>query len=217
MANNKSRKNLRHRAAERRSSFFSNPPPGTDILYEIGPAFGAYAAGRFTGRVAMKMGAAKLGKHAAPLATTTLAALAWFLVHRFKKLERFHTPIIVGTSIAALQTIAQAYLPKYSWLLSDATPEQYLPAAPTPTGMGAWPGRRRRRFKPVGDQYDAMEEQAQAAAEPATEEDFMEPNQAAGAGAGSSNPQPIDVDPSEWEPGNEGDDDFGSLAGGMSN
>lgn len=219
MANKKrGLKKLRERADERRS-LRTNPPIGQDLLYEIGPAFGAYAATRFGARIASKLGGAKLGKHAAPLGSVSIAAAAWLLAHRIPKIAKFHTPIIIGSSIAAVQSLVQTYLPQYGWLVGDIAPEAPQVAAPAAQGgLGDWnrPRRRKkRRMKPVGDEFDNLEQEAQQRAD------------AASGGAGvmdDESDRPIDpastpIMPEEWEidAGAMDDDDFGSLAGGLSN
>jgi len=48
---------------------------------------------------------------------------AWFLAHRVKWIEKYHTPVVVGSAIAAIQSIIQLYLPTLGWVIADATPE----------------------------------------------------------------------------------------------
>ena len=99
-----------------------NPPPLTDIAEFVVPGFAGYAGTRFTSRaihqVVLKRWP-KLAKHASVLSTFGAATLAWLLVHRVKKISKYHTPVVVGAGIAALQTAVQAYVPKYGWLVSD--------------------------------------------------------------------------------------------------
>ncbi len=132
-------------AAKRSGALHHNPPMFTDIGMFILPAFGAYASARvgarFLGTLAAKA-SPKLGKHAA--VGTSLAAFvaAWFAAHRWKPLEKFHTPIVVGAGIAALQTLIQAYLPKVGQFMnlapaaSPGTPLS-LPMPVAAEGFGA--------------------------------------------------------------------------------
>jgi hypothetical protein len=112
----------------------SNPPPLTDFAEFIVPGFAGYAGTRFTSRVAHQMLLKrwpKLAKHGSVLSTFGAATAAWLLVHRIKRLEKYHTPVVVGAGIAALQTVVQAYVPKYGWLVSDHNINE-APALPAP-------------------------------------------------------------------------------------
>jgi hypothetical protein len=149
----------------------------------------------------------------------TIAAAAWLLAHRIPKIAKFHTPIIIGSSIAAVQSLVQTYLPQYGWLVGDITPEAHQVAAPPAQGgLHGWDAprrRRKRRMKPVGDEFDNLEQEAQQRAD------------ASSGGAGvmdDESDQPIDpaaapIMPEEWDIDAEAmeDENFGSLAGGLSN
>jgi hypothetical protein len=65
----------------------------------------------------------KFGKHAAALGAVGAFGGSWFLAHRIKKLAPYHDAIVVGSGIAALQTIVRTYVPKYGWIVSDYKPE----------------------------------------------------------------------------------------------
>lgn len=100
----------------------ANPPPMQDLVEFVIPGFAGYAGTRVVSRVVKGVVSKKyprLAKHAAVLSTIGAAAGAWLLVHRIERIKEYHTPVVVGSSIAALQTIVQAYLPKYGWLVSD--------------------------------------------------------------------------------------------------
>jgi hypothetical protein len=214
-------KKFRERANERRSSpsFLPNPATAMALLEEVGPAFGGYVAGRFASRVALKVGAAKMGKHAAPAAATIVALLTWLLAGKWKKIAKYHSPLVVGTTIAAIQTIVQAYLPKYAWLISDASPADYLPKpAAAPAGMSGYSSRR-KGLRPVGDEFDALEQQAMRNHPVEDEFDHGPPisdAQAMGGGGGGGAVAP-DLDPNDFELDDSGGEDYGSLGGGMAN
>ena len=126
-----------------------NPPAMTDIVEFVVPGFAGYAGTRFASRAAYNIIIKrwpKLAKHASVLSTFGAAGLAWLLVHRIGKISKYHTPVVVGAGIAALQTATQAYLPKYGWLVSDhnlnapvqETPQiQPLPAPEAAAGVPA--------------------------------------------------------------------------------
>ena len=70
----------------------------------------------------------KLAKHASVLSTLAAAGAAWLLVHRIDKVKQYHTPVVVGAGIATIQTVVQAYLPKYGWMVSDHNLNAQTPA-----------------------------------------------------------------------------------------
>ncbi len=103
-----------------------NPPLGTDIVEYIVPGFAAFAVTRFLTRVAAIQIAKRkpsLAKHAGALASVGAFAAAWFGAHRVKYLEKYHHPIVVGSGLAALQSLIQLYLPSLGWMVSDCRPE----------------------------------------------------------------------------------------------
>ncbi len=48
---------------------------------------------------------------------------AWYLAGKVKQLEKYHTPIVVGSAIGAIQSLIQIYFPKLGWVIADASPE----------------------------------------------------------------------------------------------
>ena len=108
-----------------------NPPLFTDLMEFALPGFGGYAATRFLHRIAyvqLSKRWPKAGKHLAVGSSVGAFLASWFLVHRVKRLEKYHTPATVGAFIAAAQTIVQTYLPKFGWMVSDVQAGE-LPAA----------------------------------------------------------------------------------------
>ncbi len=63
------------------------------------------------------------GKHAGAAGAVGTFLAAWFFANRIKMLEKYHTPIVVGSAIAALQSLIQLYIPSLGWMICDATPE----------------------------------------------------------------------------------------------
>lgn len=113
-------------ASKPRSNPTSNPPLFMDLVEFIGPGFGAFAATRMATRVASIQIAKRwpsMATHAGVAAGVGSFLAAWLLAHRVKFLERFHTPIVVGAGIAALQSTIQLYFPKLGWMVADASPE----------------------------------------------------------------------------------------------
>lgn len=103
----------------------SNPPLFADLAEFVVPGFGGYAATRLLSRIVYTQLSKKWPTGSRHLATGSSVAsflAAWFLLHRVKRLEKYHTPATVGAAIAALQTIIQTYLPKFGWIVSDFQP-----------------------------------------------------------------------------------------------
>lgn len=104
------------------SSATPNPPPMQDLIEFILPGFGGYAATKFLARIVNTQLAKKFpnaGKHLAAGSTIAAFLAAYFLLHRVKRLAKYHTPAVVGSAIASLQTLVRLYLPKYGWIVSD--------------------------------------------------------------------------------------------------
>lgn len=103
-----------------------NPPLITDLAEFIGPGFAGFAATRLLTRIASVQLAKKKpswGKHAGAITSVASFLLAWWGAGRVKWTAKYHTPIVVGSAIAALQSIIQLYIPKLGWMLADASPE----------------------------------------------------------------------------------------------
>ena len=108
-----------------------NPPPMQDLVEFIVPGFAGYAGTRLASRIVHGVVIKKwpkLAKHASVLSTFGAAGAAFLAVHRIERLQQYHTPVVVGASIAAIQTAVQAYLPKYGWMVSDHNLNAQTPA-----------------------------------------------------------------------------------------
>lgn len=98
----------------------------TDLVEWVGPGFGGFAVTRFATRVAATQIAQRKpswGKHAGAGVSIGAFLAAWFLAGRLKWLSKYHTPIVVGSAIAAIQSLIQLYIPKLGWMVADASPE----------------------------------------------------------------------------------------------
>jgi hypothetical protein len=129
MARRKARKNplnlinkvKKRRAKKAAASTTSNPPLKEDFLETILPGLGSYAITRIAARVAYNMSKkknAKIARHAAPVAAVATAAAAWYGANKIAAKD-YHDGIILGSSIAAAQTVIQHYIPQYGWILDD--------------------------------------------------------------------------------------------------
>jgi hypothetical protein len=104
----------------------SGPPLFAELAEFVGPAFGGFALTRFATRILATQVAKKkpsLGKHAGAIASVGAFLAAWLLAHKWKWLAKYQMPLVVGSGLAALQSLIQLYVPKLGWTVSDATPE----------------------------------------------------------------------------------------------
>lgn len=168
----------------------ANPPLFTDLVEFVGPGFGGFAVGRFVTRVAstqIAQRAPSWGKHAGAAGAVGTFLAAWFLGHKVKWLEKYHTPITVGAAIAAIQSLIQLYLPSLGWVVSDATPEIAAAATATqglavaPVNPNLLPTNDDPNEFTYNDSYDAGRYGHQASPP------------AAGAGSGPGGPAPSDL------------------------
>jgi hypothetical protein len=113
----------------------NNPPLFTEVFEYAVPGFAGFALTRFATRVATtQIGkrAPSWGKHAGAVASVGSVLAAWFLGNKWKLLERWHVPIVVGSFIAAAQSMLQLYAPNLlGWAVADASPEIAAPDSAT--------------------------------------------------------------------------------------
>jgi hypothetical protein len=110
-----------------------NPTAAGELVEWVAPGFVAFAATRLGTRIAAQVVAKKkpsLGKHAGAITSVAAFAALWLLAHRLKWLRKYHTPIVVGSAIAALQSLIQIYIPRIGWMVADASPDLKAVAAP---------------------------------------------------------------------------------------
>jgi len=145
--NRRYRKRFRRNPDEGGGGSSSGPP----FLGEIGefvlPGFAGFAATRFATRTAQTQIATRWpdsswGKHAGAVASLGSFLAAWLLAHKWKWLAKYQTPLVVGSAIAALQSLIQLYVPRLGWMIADASPEldttvQQLQAGGTQAALSA--------------------------------------------------------------------------------
>jgi hypothetical protein len=162
----RSRLNRRYKRKATRNpapAYRPNPPLFTEILEYAGPGFGGFAVSRFATRAAATQIAKRApswGKHAGAAAAVGTFLAAWFLANRWKWLEKWHTPIVVGSGIAMAQSLIQLYLPALGWMVSDASPElaaadQSLSVAQAPQNMHLLPTNDDPNEFTYNDSFDA--------------------------------------------------------------
>lgn len=159
----------RRKAKAKRSNISkpsSNPPLGEDLTEVIIPGFVAYAGTRFLARIVYSLASKRFpkgGKHVAVASSLAAFAGAWTLVHRFEKVEKYHTPAVMGSAIAAIQTVVQQYIPKYGWMMADLTEVE------TKSAMQAVPVDEAAARKMISE---GEEEEARAALPEAAGDDY---------------------------------------------
>lgn len=152
----KSAINTYRRARKAISKPKPNPPIGEDLVEFIVPGFIAYAATRLGARIVHAVASKRFpngGKHLAVASSVGAAAGAWFAVHRIPSIEKYHTPAVVGASIAALQTTVQAYLPQFGWMMGDLDS-----TAAAATVIEAPTGNGKALPEPTADESEAQAE-----------------------------------------------------------
>lgn len=154
-----------------------NPPPIADVAEFILPSFAGYAATRFVSRAVYAKVMERypqFAKHASVASTFGAATVAWFAAHRIEKIARYHTPIVCGSGLAVIQSIVQAYFPKYGWIVRDhdapslPAPKNEAPSLPKTAPVTALPpplfqnavdavssvGDEQKRNEPVEDEFN---------------------------------------------------------------
>jgi hypothetical protein len=134
-------------AAKKASTLASFVPNGLkeDALNTILPAFAGYAGSKFLGRMAFVQISKRwpsLGKHTPVVASFVSLAATYILADKIEKLKKYRDPLIIGEAIALLQTVIQTYLPKFGWVVSDVSADQYAkPASVVTAALNAAPVR----------------------------------------------------------------------------
>lgn len=96
------------------------------------PGIAAYAGTRLAGRIAYKLGrkkSARFAKHAGALTPPLIAVGAFVAAHKSDRLAAYRDGLIIGSTIAGIQALVQAYLPQYGWILNDYHLDDVLPQA----------------------------------------------------------------------------------------
>lgn len=115
------RKNPDEGAAEAPSFGF-----GGEILWTVGPAIAAFAATRLLTRIAAVQISKRFPRaapHAGALASIGTFAAAVIAGHKLPYVRDYQEPVIIGSGVAAAQSLIQIYIPKLGWVVSDASPD----------------------------------------------------------------------------------------------
>ncbi len=119
----KPKRKRRRRFAPNPASFKSNPPLATDLIAYAIPGFGGFVATKFIANLAAAQIAKRwpqYARHAGAVASIGSFLSAWWLGHKVRWLERWHSPIVVGSAIASAHNLVQLYFPdKLSWIVGS--------------------------------------------------------------------------------------------------
>lgn len=114
----------RYRKNPDSGSITASAMPMGELWGWIGPGFASFAAARFVTYLTTTFLEKKKpawGKHGGAGAAIGTFLAAWLLAHRVKWLKAFAEPIVIGSGIAAAQSLVQLYVPKLGWMVGDPT------------------------------------------------------------------------------------------------
>jgi hypothetical protein len=171
------------------SSDAGERPLMEEVAGWVVPGFAGFAATRFTSYVASTQIAKRKPEWAihsgAAVAVGSFLALWWF-AGKIKMLRDHHTPIVVGSAIAALQSLIQMYIPQLGWMLADPSHEvREIKGTMTPGALDAvsqlalQPSDEDPNEFSWNDSYDAGRYGAGAAGGTVTSPPFARPQTAA--------------------------------------
>ncbi len=115
-----------------------------DLIEDVLPGFVGFAATRFLTRaVAVQIEKRKpgWGKHTGAVASISSFLAAWLFAGKVKAISKWHNPLVIGSGLAALQSLLQIYVPKLGWMVGDPMPElmgaqkQLVGPQPIPDGL----------------------------------------------------------------------------------
>lgn len=121
-------KNKLAKRRSRKRKARANPDGTVELAYNVGAGFAGYAATRFASRMVYSQAAKKFpgaAEHAQVIASAVSAAGVYLGSKYWPKAEDYHEAASIGAGIALLQAAIQVYLPKFGWIVSDASPDQY--------------------------------------------------------------------------------------------
>jgi len=108
----------------------SNPEKkeAMELATNIGAGFAGYGATRLLSRMAYSQAVKRFpnaSDHAHVLASAVGAAGIYFGSKHWQKVDEYHEAATIGAGIALLQAAMQTYLPKFGWVVSDVSADQY--------------------------------------------------------------------------------------------
>jgi hypothetical protein len=128
-------KRSRKRQAKRNGAELAGDKAIGDVTSKLLPGVGAYAATRVAGRIAYnltKKRSPAMARHAGPLGSMAVAASTWFFADKFKVTKEYSEAMVIGSAIAAAQSVLQMYIPQWAWVMDDYHMEA-INGAKTPT------------------------------------------------------------------------------------
>jgi len=117
----------------------SNPSSAPSFWAETGnlvvPGLIGYTGVRLSGRIAYKLGKRKSvawARHLGALTPVLTASGVILAAHKLESLSEYQQGLVIGSAIAATQSVLQTYLPQWSWFVNDYHLDDVLPLAPPP-------------------------------------------------------------------------------------
>ncbi len=84
------------------------------------------AGGYVTVRVLNQLGRAiiakklpRLGRHAGPIASIVSLAAIWYGAKKWRAISTYHSEILAGAMLAAIQSIVTTYFPGFAWIFNQ--------------------------------------------------------------------------------------------------
>jgi hypothetical protein len=115
----------RKRRRRNPDSASAGPSRFSELAYTVGAGLGGYAATRLTARIAHSQALKRwpqYAKHVTAVGALAGASGAYFASKYWDQIAEHHDSITLGAGIGAAQTLVQAYLPQYAWVVSDIVP-----------------------------------------------------------------------------------------------
>ncbi len=100
----------------------------TEMAANVGAGFAGYAATRLLSRMVYSQAVKKFPNASAHFhfaASVMGASGVYFGSKYWSKVDDYHEAASIGAGIALIQTGIQTYMPKFGWVVSDVSPEQY--------------------------------------------------------------------------------------------
>lgn len=94
-------------------------PSGSALVALVGPGVAGYGISRLLSRVVKNETGKRwprLSKHATAGTSLLTVLLAYALTQKIKRLNKYQAGALVGTGIAAIQTLVQTYMPGLAWI-----------------------------------------------------------------------------------------------------
>lgn len=136
----------------------TNPPLDVDLVQFVAPAAGAFFVTKLVARAAANtLKQPAVATHAAPLGALAAFGFAFYGAHRVSRLEKYHTPLVIGAALSLVQTVLVRYFPALTFVADAPAVAPVPPAAVAGFGATLPPLPRTKRTDYTGRTVDEME------------------------------------------------------------